>query len=816
MTTTEANLKSEENLETKEETSTCKKLLQPKFLIPIIAGAVVIIVVVVVLVVVLTKDDDSSSLEDDGSDSWSIAYKKAKEFLKPFTNEEKFYLLYGFENCMGECVGSIEGNANRKFPGICLHDGPAGVRTSNAATSWQASINSASTFNRELVYKVGQAQGKEFKDKGVNIMLTPCINILKHPKGGRIWEAYGEDPFLTGELGAEVIKGMQSNGILASAKHYVGNEHETYRMNSSSNIPDEALFEVYIEPFYKAVKKGDVATIMESYNAVNFTFMTRHKRLLQDVLKDKIGFKGFIMSDWYAINTEDPSNFNNGLDMNMPGGSHIDFNNLRRYYGREKSFWYDLPNWLADGKTTQERIDDATIRIIASLYKFNQLSDTFDESKIYPDGTDLNINTISATNNDLNRQVARESIILLKNNENVLPLANNKHNSVEYKKFAVIGNDAIKTSCTNISNNVCINSTTGAKYIEGHLFIGWGSGATDINFTNAIDPITAITERVNKISGSSLTSSTNLLHSGENTHTEDIASVATAITDAEVIIVFIMADSGENLGEDQGKVENILGDREDFEPWHDGTGLVNEVLDKKTSTQKVIVVINAPSVVNMPWFENVDAVLFAGMAGSQSGNGLVDILFGDYSASGHLTYVWSNQSNYADDQPGSFVNFTDNSVDYIQANYTYHENLFIGQRWFEKNNLDYMFPFGYGLSYSEFTYSDLSLSMAESGLTVTFKVKNTGLYKAKVVPMVFLGFPSSVPNYPAKVFKGFDKKELDVNEEVTFSILVEPHDLSYYSVSEGDFVRPTSGEYTVYVNENARDNKLTKTISASY
>lgn len=126
-----------------------------------------------------------------------------------------------------------------------------------------------------------------------------------------------------------------------------------------------------------------------------------------------------------------------------------------------------------------------------------------------------------------------------------------------------------------------------------------------------------------------------------------------------------------------------------------------------------------------------------------------------------------------------------------------------------------MFPFGFGLSYSEFTYNDLSLSMAESGLTVSFKVKNTGKYKAKVVPMVFLGFPSSVQNYPEKVFKGFDKKELDVNEEVTFSIVVEPHDLSYYSVSEGEFVRPTSGEYTVYVNENARDNKLKKTISAN-
>ena len=192
----EANLKSEDNLDQPtEEPSGCKKLLQPKFLIPIIAGAVVVIVVVVVLCVVLIKDDDSSSSINDNSSSdtplgWEESFIKADNFLKDFTLEEKMLLLYSTENMIGKCVGSIDPNKARNFPGICLQDGPAGVRFGKNIQHWQAAINTATTFNRDLMYKVGKVQGKEFKTKGVDIMLGPCMNILRNPLAGRIWEGY--------------------------------------------------------------------------------------------------------------------------------------------------------------------------------------------------------------------------------------------------------------------------------------------------------------------------------------------------------------------------------------------------------------------------------------------------------------------------------------------------------------------------------------------------------------------------------------------------------------------------------------------------
>ena len=759
MATSEENLKNPDNNEESSSSSSCLK--NPKILIAIIAGAVVVIVVVIVLAVVLTKDDDSSesSVDDDdidisniGDERWVEAYKKAKNFLKSFSYEEKYLLLYGDYNVSKTCVGGISPIPERGFPGICLQDGPAGVRPSDYTTTWQAAINSAATFNRDLVYEVGKAQGGEFKAKGVNIMLTPCINIMKHPK--------------------------------------------------------EALFEIYIEPFYKAIKKGDVITIMESYNAVNGTFMTRHKRLLQDVLKDKMNFKGFVMSDWWAINTDSYENFGNGLDMNMPGG-YVFPTTMVEFASPAHSWWEALPDWVEDGLVTKKRVNDAALRIIASMYKVGLIPDTYDESKAYPNGVDLQKNTITDNTLSINRRAARESFILLQNKDNILPLANNKKNTATYSKYAVVGNAAQKTTCTTISNNVCYDSENN-RYYEGHLYIGWGSGATDINYNNVSEPFAAISQKVSDLGGTT-TRSTNLINKTNNDYEEDLDSVPTAINGVDVIIVFIMANSGE----DTGSVEQTPGDRPDFNVWHNGNGLVQKVLSSKTDTQKVIVIINAPAVVNLPWKDSVDAILFIGMPGAQSGNAIVDILFGDYSPSGHLPYVWGDIDDYSDSIDGSYKEFT--SVNYITANYTYYDNLFVGQRWFDKNNLDYTFPFGYGLSYSEFSFSDLKLKMSKDGLSVKFNVKNIGDYKASVVAFVFLTFPDEVKNYPVRVFKGFEKKELNINSSSEIEIIIVPHDLSYYSVKKNDFVRPKKGSFKVYVGTDAKNyNKLEGEVKAKY
>ena len=755
------------------------KFLKPKILIPIITILILLIVIILYLILKPSSPTPPSPPPKD----WEEAYKKAKDYLSKFTLQEKISLLYGTENMLGKCCGSIDAITTRNFKGICLQDGPAGVRFSSKTTSWQSSINTASTFDKDLIYEVGKLQGKEFYDKGVNIMLGPSLNMMRMPIAGRVWETYGEDPFLTGEVGALIIKGIQSQGVIATAKHFVGNDQETDRKNSSSNIPEEALWEIYIEPFYKAIVKGDVGSIMESYNAINGTFVTENKRIIQEILKDKIGFKGFVMTDWWAITRKNESSINSGVDMNMPGG----INEGSQYKGKDKSYWSDMEKWVENKLVSEDRINDAAERIIATMYRFNQIN----ENNTYPP-IDINKNTQNETTIELNRKVARDSIILLQNNDSILPI--NK----SFEKIAIIGNDAIDEGCLKIKDCSCINSTN--NIFHGHMALGYGSGTTSFNYIS--DPLTAITSKAKELN-ITITSSTKLIDGKE-----DIETAKTIVSDSNLTIVFLNSDSGE----DYITLEDSLGDRYHLDAWHKGNELMEQITE---ITNNIIVVINAPSVINLPWKDKVKGIIFAGFPGAESGNALVDILFGDYSPSGHLTYVWGKREDYPTDIDFniSYSNLNNNN---IKRQYDYNESIFIGQRWFDLKNIKPIYPFGFGLSYSKFKFSDLDLEMKESGMIVKFNVENIGDYNASVVGMVFLGFPEEVKNYPVKVFKGFDKKFLKVNEKYNMVINIEPHDLSYYNIEKNDFERPKKGKFKVSVGENAGDLILKGEIEANF
>ena len=890
-----------------------------------IAGGVVLIVAIVLIVVFVTKDDDDSSSKSD--DPWEEAITKANEAMKNLSNEEKFNLLFGTDNLVtmwnGTCVGFIEPNSKiENFRGICLQDGPAGVRTSKKTTSWQAQINTASTFNRTLWTQYGKAYGNEFRAKGINVALGPAMNILRTPIAGRIWESYSEDPFLSGEAATYIINGIQSTGVIACAKHYIGNDQETNRKNSSSNIPEQALWEIYLEPFYRSVKDADVGSVMSSYNDVDGTLLAKNKRLLQEILKDKIGFKGFVMSDWWAIKDGSVDNFNSGEDMNMPGG--IDEGDA--YQGRDKSHWSNYKD-LVGSSITQNRLDDAVRRVLSSMYKLQQL-----DSK-YPE-IDLNVDTNTDKSKKINREAAGQSNVLLKNENNVLPLSKTKYN-----KIAIIGNDAFPTDCNSISDCSCKQGSN--NIFHGHLGLGYGSGTT--TFSYIIDPLTAITNKAKDL-GISIVSAGEKLEVLENTYSGDItvtnpndyyftgarslsnwssgnlhvnlsgvsseislyvyaeengtpdlqvavnadpptgyitlyksegvknfwsdkdangvititlnsssiaqiqastskeiafygngitirgiaksaaalsnfknlpkassfvlgkenlteAETVASAKDIDLFIVFLMADSGEQYI----TLENSIGDRQDMNAWHNGNELVEKIVGKKTvdgKTRKIVVVINAPGPINLPFLSNVDGIIFSGMGGAESGNGLVDVLFGDLNPSGHLPYVWGDKDKYP-----AVIDIFGNPT-----NYDYTEGVFIGQRWFDKKGYTPVFPFGFGLSYTTFSFSDISASYDsnEKKLTATFKVKNAGSVDGDAVPMLFLKFPDSVASnsengeYPSKLFKGFEKVFVKAGETKTVTITVDEHALSYYSVSKSAFVLP-SGTYKVYIGLNARD-----------
>ena len=808
-------------------------------IIAAVAGGIILIVAIVLIVVFVTKGDDSSSIELDSTNtgedsitvptftpiSWTDAKNKARSAIENFSNQEKFYLLYGIDNLVnmwnGVCVGMIEPPEEKtinNFRGMCLQDGPAGVRTSKNTTSWQAQINLAATFNRTLWTQYGVEYGKEFVAKGINVALGPAMNIMRNPKAGRVWESYSDDPFLSGEEATVIIKAIQSTGVIACAKHYVANDQETNRKNSTSNVKDQALYEIYLEPFYRSVVDADVGSIMSSYNDVNGVHLSINSRLLQDILKNEFGFQGFVMSDWWAQKSSDGvDGFINGEDMNMPGG----IDEGETYKGRDKSYWSDYHTKVGD-EIPLERLDDAVVRVLSSMYRFGQLDGNYPQ-------INLDKPTISGKSKKVNREAAGQSNVLLKNGDGtaagrVLPITN-----TSYPKIAIIGNDAFPTNCHTIGDCSCGYSNDHPyRYFHGHLALGYGSGTT--TFSYLIDPLAAITERAEKDNITIVSAGENTLYKSTETKTGttntsktftfniNVENTTEAVklltdtnnTDIKLILVFIMADSGEEYV----TLEKSIGDRFDLDAWHGGNELVEAVVANKGSA-KVVVVINSPGPINVDsWLDRVDGVIFSGLGGAESGHGLADVLFGDLNPSGHLPYVWGKVEDYHAVNQYNILDTVNNRYGGDIQQYEYEEGLFVGQRYFDKERTAPQFPFGYGLSYTTFEIPEnptATFDSSKKSLKVKFNVKNSGDLDGDAVPMLFLDIPKSDnSNYPKKLFKGFEKVFIRSGDIKEVEIIIDKHGLSYYDseVTSGIPFTMDNGTYKAYIGFDARDSNM--------
>ena len=437
-------------------------------------------------------------------------------------------------------------------------------------------------------------------------------------------------------------------------------------------------------------------------------------------------------------------------------------------------------------------------------------------------------NTITDERKKLQRKAATESQILLKNENNILPLK-------DIKTIAVIGNAALERDCPSDDYYFsCINETNLVN--NGYIPVGYGTSSTTYNYL--ISPLQGIKE-IAKEKNIEVISSGRLIYWDEMrgeyiAHveaTEDFDMGVEMATMADVAIVFVKANSGEEVLD----MENSRGDREDLNVWHKGNELIDQVAEVN---ENVIVVINAPSVVNFPWLDKVKGVLFSGFAGAEAGLAIADILFGNENPSGHLPYVWGKEDDYftkiklknttIQENGKTFeeeyryngidsAGLQDNRPGYDKEQYNYTEGLYIGQRWFNKQNIKPVFPFGFGLSYTTFDYSDIKVNMKKEGLICEFKIKNIGSFKGKAVPMLFLSFPDSIGDYPKYIFKGYEKVDLNPDEEKEVKITVDEHALSYFNVEKNDYVRINDGKIKVYIAENGDPNeelKLTAEVSA--
>ncbi|KAL8937232.1 MAG: hypothetical protein Q9211_003789 [Gyalolechia sp. 1 TL-2023] len=669
--------------------------------------------------------------------SWEESYKKAAAMVKQMTLVEKVNVTTGTGWAQDLCVGNTAPANGVGFPALCLQDGPLGLRFNDHSTAFPAGVTVGATWNKDLMYQKGRAHGLEAKLKGINILLGPAMGPLgRMPAGGRNWEGFGADPVLQAVAASEEIKGIQDAGVIATAKHFVANEQEHFRQpyewglpNAlSSNLDDRTLHELYLWPFAESVKAG-VASVMCSYQLVNNSYACGNSKLMNGLLKDELGFQGFVQSDWLAQRSGVSSALA-GLDMTMPGDGLLWQDGMSLFGTR-------LTEATLNGSLPLERLNDMVTRVVAAWYQLKQDNQTqwpapppegdggpnfssFTDDRfglIHPgsdDKTEAEVNkfvNVQGKDNShglLARQIAAEGTILVKNDDGILPLS--KHGSTKKRdtpgkyKIGIFGEDAGPGQGPNACPDRSCN--------QGTLGSGWGSGAVEFPYLippaealeSVFDPESVDVSSI--LSNSVLTKASPLL-----------------LSDQDLCIVFINSDSGEGFE----TWDSVHADRNDLFAQKGGDKLVQRVARGcgKGKSDTIVVVHAVGPVVLERWVDlpGVKAVLLANLPGEESGHALADVLFGDVDASGRLPYtVGKSLSDYG---PGGQILYYPNGV-VPQQNFD--ERLYIDYRHFDKEGTTPRYEFGFGLSYTTFTISNLTMTekKAKSALPAPRPEAETG------------------------------------------------------------------------------------------
>ena len=657
---------------------------------------------------------DAGILNAPGSPAGnSAAAGRVTELLGMLSQDDKIQLVHGID---GTYVGNVASVAG--LPALTLQDGPAGVARFSDVTAFPAPITLAASWDRDLVGRWGAAMAAEERGKGVMIQLGPMMNLVRSPAAGRNFESFGEDPFLSAELSAADVVGMQSQKVVATAKHFVGNEQETNRMGVDSQIDERALHEIYYAPFEAAVNAG-VGAVMCSYNRLNGSYACENSASLAD-LKVGMGFMGFVMSDWGATHSTVEA-ANRGLDMEMPSG---DF------------FGAPLASAISAGSVAQARLDDMVTRILGALVRVGVLDDP-------PSGSPSSVVT-SHEHDALAKEAASTGITLLRNNGTALPL------NANVKSIAVLGSAG------------------------GDSPLSVGGGSAQVNTRFVLSPFSAIQAQA--------PSSVNVTYARGDGGDQDQAVAAAAAADAAIVFAAV------------GTAEGY--DRDSLALASDVDALITAVAAVNPRT---IVVLHVPGAVLMPWLDRVSAVLVAWYPGEQNGSAIAPILFGTANPSGKLPVTFPRS---ASDLP----QVSNESV------VPYSEGLAIGYRALDARGIAPLFPFGHGLSYTTFAYSDLKLhtAAAPGSIEVELTLSNTGALAGTEVAQLYLGFPASAGE-PPRVLRGFERVSLAPGESRQVTITLGPQELSCWNpAAHARFV--PSGTFTIAVGGSSRDLPLQTSV----
>ncbi|ETT44454.1 glycoside hydrolase family 3 C-terminal domain-containing protein [Paenibacillus sp. FSL P4-0338] len=657
-----------------------------------------------------------------------------QKLISQMTLEEKAGLCSGLDFWNTKSIERLG------IPSVMVTDGPHGLRkqqgdadhlglnNSVPATCFPSAAGLASSWDRDLIFRVGEALGTECQVENVAVLLGPGNNIKRSPLNGRNFEYFSEDPFLASEMAANHVKGVQSQGVGTSLKHYAANNQEHRRMSIDAVIDERTLREIYLASFEGTVKQSQPWSVMCSYNQVNGEYASESYELLTKVLREDWGFEGFVVSDWGAVN-ERVKALAAGLELEMPSSAGI---------GDAK-----IVAAVKSGELAMETLDLAVERMLAFIFKSVENRNpqaVFDPEK----------------HHQLAREVARESMVLLKNEGGILPLAKSG-------RIAVIGEFAKQP-----------------RY--------QGGGSSHVN-PSRMDDAFAELQAVAGDAASFLYAQGYELES-DDINADLLREACDTAAKADAAVLFLgLPDRYESEGYDRSHLLLPASHK----------ALIEAVAEVQS---EIIVVLSNGAPVEMPWLHRAKAVLEGYLGGQAFGGAVADLLFGEVSPSGKLAETFPMKLS---DNP-SFLNFPGEG-DTVE----YKEGLFVGYRYYDKKEIEPLFPFGFGLSYTQFEYSRLLLEQTRiqdtDTVQVSVTVKNTGSRAGKEVVQLYVSDVESSVIRPLQELKGFAKIELQPGEERIVTFTLDKRSFAYYNVKLADW-HVESGMFKISVGSSSRDIRL--------
>jgi beta-glucosidase len=686
---------------------------------------------------------------------------RASELVKSMSLDQKMQMVH---QALADLVGSF-GAAGYvlAIPSLCvpalvLNDAGSGLGDAQlGVTSYPAAISQASSWDPQQQYQLGASLGEESFAKGVNVLLGPDVNIARVPLNGRTSEAFGEDPYLAGQTGAAFIQGVQSEHVIATVKHYDANNQETNRGTINELIDDRTLHEIYQPAFKAAVDQGRAGAVMCSYNQVNSAYACQNGPLLNNDLKGQMGFPGFVMSDWGATHSTVDSALN-GLDVEMSVAQEPDAlsslgpqgsggtNGFEDFYGGP------LKAAVQSGQVSMSVLDSMVTRILRSMFAVG----LFDHPAT-PEPAGYLVPVDSAANRAVALSAAEAGSVLLKNSGEVLPIEG------PGKKIAVIGLDA------------GLGAVTAAQ----------AGGSVHVNQPLVVTPLQALTTRAAQAGD------TVVYNDGSN------PQVAAALAKASDLAI-VYAGYVEAEGTDQSNLDYNYGlcslvcvaqpDNSDQ--------LISAVASSNPNT---VVVLNTGGPAVMPWLSRVQSVLEMWYPGEPDGNAAAALLFGDVNPAGKLPVTFPVSlsqipTQTAQQWPG------------VNGTAVYSEGLLVGYRWYNAKQLAPLFPFGYGLSYTTFQFSDLTVSSGPSAVSVSYVLTNTGTRAGADVGEVYVGDPP-ITGEPPQQLKGYAKTWLEPGESKTVTITLPLSAFQYWNSNSGTWVT-APGVYTIRLGDSSAGQPL--------